>query len=93
MHSVKVAERVEGPVACAACTTSGYGRGRRRPSHPDVIIATVTDEPTPEALEQLARSVAMSGRLGDRDRQDIIDALRKMSAVEAAKRRHPSGRY
>jgi len=53
----------------------------------------VTDEPTPEALEQLARSVAMSGRLGDRDRQDIIDALRKMSAVEAAKRRHPSGRY
>jgi hypothetical protein len=50
----------------------------------------VTD-PTPEELEQLARSVAMSAQLGDRDRQDVIDALRRLAAIDKAKRRHPSG--
>jgi hypothetical protein len=33
----------------------------------------VTDDPTPEELEQLARSVAMSGVLGDRDRPTVPD--------------------
>lgn len=51
----------------------------------------MTDKPTPEDLEQLARSVAMSAQLGDRDRQEIIDALRRLAMIEAAKRRHPSG--
>lgn len=36
----------------------------------------MADDPTPEDLEQLARSIAMSGVLGDRDRGDVIDALR-----------------
>ena len=53
--------------------------------------ATVTDAPTPEDLEQLARSVAMAGHLGDRDRQDVIDALRRLAEIDKAKRRHPSG--
>jgi hypothetical protein len=46
---------------------------------------------SPEELEQLARSIAMSPHLGDRDRRDVIDALRRLAAIEAAKRRHPAG--
>ncbi|MGI9576656.1 MAG: hypothetical protein ACR2OH_00465 [Microthrixaceae bacterium] len=46
----------------------------------------------PEELEQLARSVAMAPVLGDRDRQAVIDALRRLAEVERAKRRHPSRR-
>ncbi len=55
------------------------------------MIDRVTDEPTPEDLEQLARSVAMSGALGDRDRLDVVVALRRIAEVDKAKRRHPSG--
>lgn len=44
----------------------------------------------PEELEQLARSVAMSAQLGDRDRQEVIDALRRLAEIDKAKRRHPS---
>jgi len=55
------------------------------------MIATVTDAPTPEDLEQLARSLAMAPVLGQRDRQDVIDALRRLAAIDKAKRRHPSG--
>lgn len=40
----------------------------------------MTDETTPEDLEQLARSVAMSGVLGVRDRLDVVDALRRLAA-------------
>jgi hypothetical protein len=54
------------------------------------MIDEVTDEPTPEQLEQLARSIAMSGNLGDRDRRDVIDALRRLAEIDKATRRHPS---
>ena len=54
------------------------------------MLGTVTDA-TPEELEQLARSVAMSAHLGDRDRQDVFDALRRLAKFDKEKRRHPSG--
>jgi hypothetical protein len=37
----------------------------------------MTDGPIPEALEQLARSVAMSPSLTDADRLAVIDALQQ----------------
>ena len=46
--------------------------------------ANLIDEPTPEELEQLARSVAMSGALGDRDRLDVVAALRRLAELEKA---------
>ena len=52
----------------------------------------MTDEPTPEDLEQLARSVAMSGVLGDRDRIDVVAALRRLADIEKATKRQPSNR-
>ena len=61
------------------------------PSHPCVTLDRVTDTPTPEDLEQLARSVAMSSVLGDRDRLDVVVALRRLAEIDKAKRRHPSG--
>ncbi len=54
------------------------------------MIDRVTDDPTPEDLEQLARSVTMSGVLGDRDRLDVVAALRRLSEIDKATRRHPS---
>ena len=59
---------------------------------PFVKLDRVTDEPTPEELEQLARSVAMSGVLGDRDRPDVVAALRRPTDTEKATKRHPSNR-
>jgi hypothetical protein len=61
-----------------------------RVSHPSVRLGEVTDDPTPEDLEQLARSVAMSGVLGDRDRIEVVAALRRIAEIDKAKRRHPS---
>ena len=58
---------------------------------PRVTLDRVTDDPTPEDLEQLARSVAMSGVLGDRDRLDVVVALRRLAAIDKAKGRHPAG--
>jgi hypothetical protein len=58
--------------------------------HPHVKLGEVTYDPTPEDLEQLARSVAMSGVLGDRDRLDVVVALRRLAEIDKAKRRHPS---
>lgn len=49
------------------------------------------DEVTDEDLEQLARSVAMSGVLGDRERLDVVAALRRLADIDKSKRRHPSG--
>jgi hypothetical protein len=49
------------------------------------------DEQNPEDLEQLARSVAMSGALGDRDRLDVVAALRRLAEIDKATRRHPAG--
>jgi hypothetical protein len=43
-----------------------------------VTLDRVTDEPSIQDLEQLARSVAMSGVLGDRDRLDVVVALRRL---------------
>ena len=63
-----------------------------RVSHPSVILDQVTDEPTPEELEQLARSVAMSGVLGDRDRLDVVAALRRLAEIDKAVNRHPAAR-
>ena len=57
---------------------------------PAVTLHHVTDEATPEDLEQLARSVAMSGVLGDRERIDVVAALRRLAEIGQAKRRHPS---
>jgi hypothetical protein len=56
------------------------------------MIDEVTDDPTPEDLEQLARSVAMSGALGDRDRLDVVAALRRLAEIDKAVRHHPSNR-
>jgi hypothetical protein len=47
-----------------------------------VILAEVTDEPTPEDLEQLAGWIAMPGNLGDRDPRRVIDALRRLAAID-----------
>ncbi len=44
-------------------------------------------DPTPEDLEQLARSVAMSTSLGEADRLAVIEALRELAD---AKSRHPA---
>lgn len=54
------------------------------------MIDQVTDDPTPEDLEQPARSVAMSGVLGDRDHLDVVTAPRRIAEIDEAKRRHPS---
>jgi hypothetical protein len=51
----------------------------------------VTDDLTPEVLEQLARSVSMCGVLSDRDRLDVVAALRRLAEIDQAKRQHPSG--
>jgi hypothetical protein len=51
----------------------------------------VIDDLTPEDLEQLARSVAMCGVLGDRDRLDVVVALRRLAEIDKARHRHPSG--
>ncbi|HYN34862.1 MAG TPA: hypothetical protein VES40_19715 [Ilumatobacteraceae bacterium] len=50
----------------------------------------MTDDPTPEHLEQLAPSVAMSGVLGKRDRLDVVMALRRLAAIDRTSKRHPS---
>ena len=55
------------------------------------MLDRVTDDPTREDLEQLARSVAMSGVLGDRDRLDVVTALRRLADIDKSKRRHPAG--
>jgi hypothetical protein len=47
---------------------------------PLVIIDRLSNEPTPEHLKDLARSVAMSGVLGDRDRLEVVVALRRLLA-------------
>ena len=57
---------------------------------PRVRLDRVTDGPTPEELEQLARSVAMAGVLGDRDLLDVVAALRRLADIEKAVRRHPA---
>jgi hypothetical protein len=57
------------------------------------MIDRVTDYPTPEDLEQLARSVAMSGAVGDRDRLDVVAALHRLADLDKATRRHPSNRH
>jgi hypothetical protein len=33
----------------------------------------------------------MAPVLGERDRQAVIDSLRRLAAIERSKRRHPSG--
>ena len=56
------------------------------------MIDQVTVDPTPEDLKQLARSVAMSGVLGDRDRLDVMAALRRVAEIGKTTKRHPSNR-
>jgi hypothetical protein len=46
------------------------------------------DEPTPE---DLARPVAMSGVLRDRDRLAVVAALRRRDDIDEAVNRHPAG--
>jgi hypothetical protein len=43
----------------------------------------------PEELEHIARSLAMAPVLGERDRKAVIDALRRLAAIERAERWHP----
>ena len=50
------------------------------------------DNPSPEELEQLARSLAMSGSFGERNRQVVAEALRRLAEIERAGRQDPSGR-
>jgi hypothetical protein len=49
---------------------------------------TNDDTPTPDELEQLARSLAMDGALGRADAQRVAAVLREV----AARQRHPTGR-
>jgi hypothetical protein len=60
--------------------------------HTPTSSSTNATEQTPEHLEQLARSVAMSGVLGDRDRLDVVIALRRLAEIDKASKRHPSNR-
>jgi hypothetical protein len=48
------------------------------------------DEPTPEQLEQLARSVAMSPHLSRSDQHAIVTSLRMLAALQRAQNRHPA---
>ncbi len=41
----------------------------------------MAEDLTPEMLEQLARSVIMSGVLGDHDRQAVAEALRLLARL------------
>lgn len=105
MHFLQVRRRLEQPPSRPLPPLIRYGPANATltvdrllsipqpspPRHPGVTLASVTDEPTPEDLEQLARSVAMSASLGDRDREEVIDALRRLAAIEKSKGRHPSG--
>ena len=86
---------------CFGTSPQVTGSGRKfsrlqaaSPLHPHLsrgnTLDRVTDEPTPEDLDQLARSVAMSGVLGDRDRLDVVVALRRLAEIDKTKRRHPS---
>jgi hypothetical protein len=45
-------------------------------------------DPSPEEIEQLARSLAMSTAMTEADRLRVIDLLRELAE---ARRRHPSG--
>ena len=58
---------------------------------PFATLDRVTKDPTSEDLEQLARSVAMSGVFGDRDRLDVVVALRRLAEIDKAKRLVPVG--
>lgn len=44
----------------------------------------MTDDLTPEHLEQLARSLTMSGALGDADRLTVVEVLREVAARRRA---------
>ena len=55
-------------------------------------VGPTVPETTPEDLEQLAPSVVMSGVLDDRDRLDLVAALRRLADIDKATRRHPSAR-
>lgn len=50
------------------------------------LTGVIDDELTPEILEQLARSVLMSGVLGDRDRHLVADALRQLASMRSVDR-------
>jgi hypothetical protein len=52
----------------------------------------VTDDPTPEDLDQLARSVAMPSAVGDRDRLDVVAALRRLADIGKAVKASPVAR-
>ena len=39
------------------------------------------EDSSPEEIEQLARSVAMSGALGDRDRLRVVELLRRLAVI------------
>jgi hypothetical protein len=49
------------------------------------------DRVTPEELERLARSIAMSPGLGQRDRLTVSDALRRLAEVERRPLEQSSG--
>ena len=46
----------------------------------------------PDELEQFTRNLAMAPILDERDRQVVIDAVRRLADLERAKRRHPGWR-
>ena len=54
-------------------------------SAPTDVIVEVTWARCPRAC-----TVAMSGVLGDRDRLDVVAAVRRLADIDKAKRRHPS---
>ena len=47
----------------------------------------MTDAPPHGEYEQIARSLAISPSLGQHDRQVVIDSLRRLAAIDKARRR------
>ena len=60
-------------------------------SHAVIMIGRVTEDRPRKTLSSV-RSATMSASLGDCDRQDVIDALPKLAAIEQAKGRGTTDR-
>ena len=50
------------------------------------MIDCVTDDPTPEEVEQPRPLLRDVRRVGDRDRLNVVTALRRLVEIDAAKR-------
>ena len=69
--------------------------GKAAAPHPTVTLADMSnyddDRPTPEGLEQLARSLAMDGSLGRRDARRVAVTSPPADRLGAARNSGPLG--